>query len=161
MAAIGPSPSRGFAAGPFLSRGRGDFDDLAQPFQDTLCIRHHVIIPKSRNAKTSCFQVTCAGVFLSRGFSMLATIYLDHEPFRLTEEIDDVWPDRYLTPKFQSFESTRAQTLPYALLSIGRVAPKPTRPTVTVGRNGSEASQWLSRPTGAPEAPTRKSRSTP
>ncbi len=91
-------------------------------FDDTIEVRQHFGIPKSKDLKPLRFQPILPlriRIYLKR---VDVAIKLDDQPHRGTKEIDSVWSQGHLTPKLQTRERPRPQRLPKHRPCLGRLA---------------------------------------
>jgi hypothetical protein len=79
---------------------------LSQNFlENAVRIREHVIVPESEKAIAGAFEPVIT-LRVSRVLSVLPAVDFDDQPMIVTDEIDDVVPDRHLSSKFEPVELT-------------------------------------------------------
>jgi len=85
------------------------------------------IVPETDHAITAPLEPSGARRVPSIVFAMLTPIHLDDEPSLWAEEVNNVDPDRLLSPKPKSIELLSAYSRPQSNLRICRITPQAPR----------------------------------
>ena len=73
-------------------------------FQHSICLFQRIIIPKPDYPKAFRFKIRCSLGIGDNLLGMLPAIKLYYQLLFKADEINDVWRDRMLPPKFESAE---------------------------------------------------------
>jgi hypothetical protein len=91
--------------------------------QHTVDIAHHIVVPDAQNQIAVVFDIGRPLRVFKAALVMLPAIQFNDEMGELTAEIDNIGPDRHLSPKFHSVKTPVAQPKPQGPLGVGLIAP--------------------------------------
>ena len=96
-------------------------DGSCDRLQNTLSICHHVVVVEAKHAITFGREerISTRIALHMRSFKMLSAINLDNEIGVVTNEVDNVGPNRRLAPEACAGESMCSHTVPDDPLGVG------------------------------------------
>ena len=98
---------------------------LPNRLENTVHVIKYLIVPESQHAKPGLLQKDRTFSICFNVFSVLTAVQLDNEsPFQ-TNEVEDVIPERVLTPEFAVAKLPSTKTTPEVSLGFGRRSAQP------------------------------------
>jgi hypothetical protein len=105
---------------PLVGRvGEGVCQRLSNPFDNPIGFLQHVVIPKPQHSKAVFVQPRGASIILVNRNRMLSSVNFDRQSRLDAEEIENVWPDWYLSAKSVTVDLVSLQSRPQPHLSNG------------------------------------------
>ena len=97
-------------------------------FLHSVDLSKNLIVPKSDYQMTIAVEIGRTRIVVSARFYMLPAVQLYHQTALKTHEINNVHPDRSLTPKAVSTQLPETEVRPKSLLGVGGVFPESPGP---------------------------------
>ena len=108
-------------------------EDRNNVFDGAVEVLQHVHIPKTQNAISLAGQQPISYFVpnLVRWIAVLSAIELDHDTARVLDEVQNVGPERRLTPEVEAYCPQQAQPIPELAFDVGCVCTQ--KPCVSDG----------------------------